>query len=128
MVTIGIPRIKRPRQTKLVNKRLRGRRYSGHMSTTPVTKLSTRQNSLSIPIVWEKTKSRYTIHLEIFIFVTFLPGLYFRILQPIMHILVTISSIRSAEIINDLTSFSIIQSDHSCPYVSLLLGTAMGPD
>lgn len=28
-----------------------GLKYSGHMSTIPVTKLSTMQNSLSIPIV-----------------------------------------------------------------------------
>ena len=35
-----------------VNFLLLGLRYSGHMSTIPVTKLSTIQNSLSMPIVY----------------------------------------------------------------------------
>ena len=37
-----------------VNFLLLGLKYSGHMSTIPVTKLSTIQNSLSMPIVYVK--------------------------------------------------------------------------
>ena len=51
MEVIDSPITNSPQQRQTVKILLLGLSVSGHMSTTPVTRLSTRQNSLSIPII-----------------------------------------------------------------------------
>ena len=58
LVTIGTPKRKRRMHIPVVNCLLRGLKRSGHMSTMPVTRLSTMQNSLSIPMVCAKNKEK----------------------------------------------------------------------
>jgi hypothetical protein len=50
-MVMGAPSRKRRMQMAVVNFLRLGRRYSGNMSTRPVTRLSTMQNSLSMPMV-----------------------------------------------------------------------------
>ena len=71
-VTIGTPKRKSRMHIPVVNCLLRGLKRSGHMSTMPVTRLSTMQNSLSIPMVcngkdWKKNEGKLVSNEEMWV-------------------------------------------------------------
>ena len=65
-MVMGAPSRKSTMQRHVVNCLRRGRRKPGNMSMIPVTRLSTMQNSLSMPIVCNKGgRGRYKFRLRI---------------------------------------------------------------